>query len=474
MTIIGTLPFLLQNGTTADATEVDADFQAIVDAVNLSAAHNGANSDITSLSGLTTPITQAQGGTNVWVDDFSTSTGTPNAQIVNSSGLKPTGFSLTQGNRIAFLAGYTNTGPMTLNVGGTGATVVLRQTPSGPVACTGGEVVANNTVEAIYDVFGFVLLQNGAGINVGPYANLASATTTDLGSVPSHNLALIGVATITSFGSSATPQYPIYNIYFAGAMTLVHSANLFLLGEANIITAAGDTGVMVYAGAGAWFMTAYARQNGQPLVSVSNTIPTTQVFTSGSGTYTPSSVSVRYIVVRAVGGGGGGGGGQNATPATSGGATTFGALTASGGAGGSLGAAGAGGGASGGFSNSPGGSGGPPTPPGTAYNGWGGTGGSSQLGGGGAPSIGSATGSVGATNTGAGGGGGGATNGSMTGSGGAGGGGGGCTIGIMAATTYSYAVGASGAGAAGASSSSSSGGNGGAGAAGKIEVIEYY
>jgi hypothetical protein len=56
-------PFTLTNGTTADATQVMADFNTVRNAVNTNLAHSGANSDITSLSGLTTPLSVAQGGT---------------------------------------------------------------------------------------------------------------------------------------------------------------------------------------------------------------------------------------------------------------------------------------------------------------------------------------------------------------------------------------------------------------------------
>lgn len=63
MTIIGALPVTLQNGTTADATDVMSDLNKIRSDTNSNAAANGANSDITSLTGLTTPLSGAQGGT---------------------------------------------------------------------------------------------------------------------------------------------------------------------------------------------------------------------------------------------------------------------------------------------------------------------------------------------------------------------------------------------------------------------------
>ncbi len=63
MTIVPSIPFNLTNGTLADATQVMGNFNTIVSDVNTNAAHNGANSDITSLTGLTTPLPAGEGGT---------------------------------------------------------------------------------------------------------------------------------------------------------------------------------------------------------------------------------------------------------------------------------------------------------------------------------------------------------------------------------------------------------------------------
>jgi hypothetical protein len=56
-------PYTLVNGQTADANQVMSNFNSILSCANTTLAHNGANSDITSLSGLTTPLSPAQGGT---------------------------------------------------------------------------------------------------------------------------------------------------------------------------------------------------------------------------------------------------------------------------------------------------------------------------------------------------------------------------------------------------------------------------
>lgn len=85
MTIISTLPYTLTNGSTADATQVMADFNQIVNNVNANAAANGANSDITSLTGLSTPLSISQGGSGT-----TTATGTGELVLATSPALAGT------------------------------------------------------------------------------------------------------------------------------------------------------------------------------------------------------------------------------------------------------------------------------------------------------------------------------------------------------------------------------------------------
>lgn len=63
MSISNAYPNILQNGAAADATQVMSNFYQIQNDVNANAATNGANSNITSLTGLTTPLGLAYGGT---------------------------------------------------------------------------------------------------------------------------------------------------------------------------------------------------------------------------------------------------------------------------------------------------------------------------------------------------------------------------------------------------------------------------
>lgn len=146
-TIIGTLPFTLQNGTIADANQVMSDLNAIVAGVNANAANAGANSNITALNGLTTPLSFTAGGSSIYIGGLSS--GSANAYVVASP--IPTGFTLVTGKVISFVANFSNTGPTQLNVAGTGPTNFFRQTTSGPVAMVGGEVVLNQEVWAQFD-----------------------------------------------------------------------------------------------------------------------------------------------------------------------------------------------------------------------------------------------------------------------------------------------------------------------------------
>lgn len=255
MTIANTPPYTLTNGATADASEVMANFNQIVSNVNANAAANGANSDITSLTGLTTPLGRTYGGSQVFTAGLAT--GTANAQVVAT--LVPTGFALTTGVIVAFLAVGTNTGALTLNANGTGVKNVFRLTPSGAVACVGGEVVINQLVFAQYDGTQYQLLTNAA-VAHGVETTLASATTTDLGTIASRVISITGTTTITSFGSSAIAGLPIYIGRFTGALTLTHNAtSLILPGGANITTAAGDRFIAMYLGSGNWSVLMYQK-----------------------------------------------------------------------------------------------------------------------------------------------------------------------------------------------------------------------
>lgn len=145
------VPFTFVNNTIADATQVNANFAALITCL-VNAASAGTNFDITALAGLTTALAAAEGGTTAYVGGTSAGTNT-----LTLASPVPTGFSYTLGNRIYFTAGATNNGPTTLNVGGLGVKNVFKPSLNGPIALTGNEIVANNIVSAVYDGVQFEL-----------------------------------------------------------------------------------------------------------------------------------------------------------------------------------------------------------------------------------------------------------------------------------------------------------------------------
>lgn len=95
-------------------------------------------------------------------------------------------------------------------------------------------------------------------------ADIASATTTDLGAVAGKQHDITGTTTITGFGTVAAGIEKL--IQFDGILTLTHNAtSLILPGGANITTAAGDVALMVSEGSGNWRCAFYQKASGAPV-----------------------------------------------------------------------------------------------------------------------------------------------------------------------------------------------------------------
>jgi hypothetical protein len=95
-------------------------------------------------------------------------------------------------------------------------------------------------------------------------ADIASATTTDLGAVAGLAHDITGTTTITGLGTVAAGIWKI--IKFEGALTLTHNAtSLILPGGANITTADGDVGIFVSEGSGNWRCVSYSRASQAPV-----------------------------------------------------------------------------------------------------------------------------------------------------------------------------------------------------------------
>jgi hypothetical protein len=186
-----------------------------------------------------------------------TTGGTANAQTITAPN-----FTNVDGQIIGFIAGFTNTGPLTLSVNLGTPINVLKDTTTGPVNLSGGEVVAGNQYQVVY-VAGtgqFQLIAYPVPAQNNAEQNLASAPTTDLGQITSRAINVTGTATITSFGASANVGQPFYNLRFSGTPTLSYNAtSLIVPGLANIVVGNGDSAVAQYLGSGNWKIVSYTR-----------------------------------------------------------------------------------------------------------------------------------------------------------------------------------------------------------------------
>lgn len=153
-TIVPSIPYNLTNGSLADATQVMGNFNTIITDVNANGAHNGVNSDITSITGLTTPLSNAQGGTAVY--NGGVSTGTANAQVFGTTA--PLNYSLTTGNIVTGVASVSNSGALTINVAGTGVKAVDKTVAGGLTAVVSGDVIANGGYVFYWDGTEYIIL----------------------------------------------------------------------------------------------------------------------------------------------------------------------------------------------------------------------------------------------------------------------------------------------------------------------------
>lgn len=155
--IFSSTPYNLTNGTTADATQVMANFNQIIANGNANAAENGANSSITSLTGLLAP--PAGKGSLLYFG--TTMGGSANAQTISAT--NPGAFSLQVGVCVWWPPSLTNTGAATLNVNSTGAIALKKPSATGLLALTGGEITAGSGLaEACYDGTQYILESEAA------------------------------------------------------------------------------------------------------------------------------------------------------------------------------------------------------------------------------------------------------------------------------------------------------------------------
>ncbi len=108
---------------------------------------------------------------------------------------------------------------------------------------------------------------SGAAFNEAKGANIASATTTDIGAATGNLVHVTGVTTITGFGTVQAGTQR--TVIFDGILTLTYDATVMILpGAADIVTAAGDSAIFESEGAGNWRCVSYQRAIGSQITAI--------------------------------------------------------------------------------------------------------------------------------------------------------------------------------------------------------------
>lgn len=285
-----TLPFTFSNGTIADATQVNANYNALVACLN-NAAAAGVNFDITTITGLTTPLSTSQGGTSV---------GTHTS------------------NGILYGAG-------TGAVGSARCTMDVNQS----ISCTSSGTnlpnfnLNNTTADASPAFFTFNKSRTGGNTNNGDFLGLVQTNGFANGASQGS-----GRFFCQQNGASSGSNIPTR----CGVVSSTAAGNLNINYNFPITNGAANS---------------IAVSDGSGNVSWSALVPTKQYLLSGtSATYTtPTGARALHIIFC---GGGGGGGAANTNGGAAGGATTFNSVNANGGSGGAVTTGGGGLGGSGG------------------------------------------------------------------------------------------------------------------------------
>jgi hypothetical protein len=113
-------------------------------------------------------------------------------------------------------------------------------------------------------------------------ADIASATTTDIGAATGEFVDVTGTTTITGLGTVAAGI--VRTVRFTGALTLTHNAtSLILPGGANITTAANDRAIFRSLGSGNWLCVAYIKASGAPIAIGADSITAASLADSALG-----------------------------------------------------------------------------------------------------------------------------------------------------------------------------------------------
>lgn len=206
-----------------------------------------------------------------------TSTGTAANQILATT--TPSGFALTAGNQLTFLAGFTCTGATTLNANGTGAKNILKPGPTGPIALVAGDFGVGDALALFYDGTQFQLLDALAlplsggsltgALNIKRTASAATvvAGVLDISAISANFIQLseTGGGAITSLGAAGDGAWRMLDFTGAAPGTLTGSATMLIPTAGNIIPIQqNDTATFVWVGTVA-VLVDYTRASGKAI-----------------------------------------------------------------------------------------------------------------------------------------------------------------------------------------------------------------
>lgn len=115
------------------------------------------------------------------------------------------------------------------------------------------------------------LLALAAAVNFAKGADIASASTTNIGAATGNSVDVTGTVTITALGTVQAGTQRV--VRFTGILILTHNASSLILPTgANITTQAGDVAKFISLGSGNWYCASYQRKDGTALVASTPTV----------------------------------------------------------------------------------------------------------------------------------------------------------------------------------------------------------
>lgn len=209
---------------------------------------------------------------------YAADTGSANAYAIAPA---PAIASYTTGQTFLLKPANASTGSSTLAVNGLAAKTIKTWYGTNVDA---GSLLTTGVYYLMYDGTNMVLLNCPTYVQG---ANVASASTIDLGSATGDYVHVTGTTTITGITLAKGREC---TVVFDGILTLTNGASLILDGAANIATIAGDKAIFRGEASGVVRMVAYIRAGGTPGLKTVNQWAGAQ--RAGTTTLTSSSASI--------------------------------------------------------------------------------------------------------------------------------------------------------------------------------------